>query len=389
MLNKKKVFYWSPFTSKVATVFSVMNSAQIINKYSEKSGIEATIIDAVNEWEVFEEEITKKKINKISLNQKTFFNSFKKDGFLRSRFAYWYIFIKCFFSLDKLLKEQKPEYLIIHLITSLPLVLFSLKNYKTQLILRISGLPKMTFLRKLIWKIASKKLYKITCPTKATFENLKRYDFLEKKLFLLRDPVLNIDEINKKKKDKNDLPEKVNKFIEDENFFLLIGRFTKQKNFIFFLESAIDIIKESRDLKFLIIGDGEDKENFLKIVKEHKLTKNIFVHEYTKNVHYLMRICKAFILTSLWEDPGFVIIESAYNNCTIISSNCPNGPEEIISNDGGYLFESNSKKNFMQVFNMFVNDTPLNKLNKKIKVKKRIREFSCFNHYLKLKEILE
>ena len=58
MLNKKKVFYWSPFTSKVATVFSVMNSAQIINKYSEKSGIEATIIDAVNEWEVFEEEIT-------------------------------------------------------------------------------------------------------------------------------------------------------------------------------------------------------------------------------------------------------------------------------------------------------------------------------------------
>ena len=102
-----------------------------------------------------------------------------------------------------------------------------------------------------------------------------------------------------------------------------------------------------------------------------------------------MRICKAFILTSLWEDPGFVIIESAYNNCTIISSNCPNGPEEIISNDGGYLFESNSKKNFMQVFNLFVNDTPLNKLNKKIKVKKRIREFSCFNHYLKLKEILE
>ena len=389
MLNKKKVFYWSPFTSKVATVFSVMNSAQIINKYSNKSGIEATIIDAVNEWEVFDDEIIKKKINKISLNQKTFFNSFEKNGFLRSRFAYWYIFIKCFFSLDQLLKKQKPEYLIIHLITSLPLVLFSFKNYKTKLILRISGLPKMTFLRKLIWKIASKKIHKITCPTKATFENLSRYDFLEKKLFLLRDPVLNIDEINKKLKDKSDLPEEIKKFIDGGNFFLLIGRFTKQKNFIFFLESVIDTIKESKDLKFLIIGDGEDKKKFLKIVKEHNLRKNVFVHSYTKNVHYLMRICRAFILTSLWEDPGFVIIESAYNNCTIISSNCPNGPEEILSNDGGYLFESNSKKSFKEVFNLFVNDTPLNKLNKKIKVKKRIREFSCFNHYLKLKEILK
>ena len=30
--KEKKVFYWSPFTSKVATVFSVINSAQILNK---------------------------------------------------------------------------------------------------------------------------------------------------------------------------------------------------------------------------------------------------------------------------------------------------------------------------------------------------------------------
>ena len=48
---------------------------------------------------------------------------------------------------------------------------------------------------------------------------------------------------------------------------------------------------------------------------------------------------EALILTSLWEDPGWVIIESAFNNCSVISSNCPNGPQEIIGNDGGYLFE--------------------------------------------------
>ena len=46
----KKVFYWSPFTSKVATVKSVINSAYSVNKYLNKNSFRATIIDAVHEW---------------------------------------------------------------------------------------------------------------------------------------------------------------------------------------------------------------------------------------------------------------------------------------------------------------------------------------------------
>ena len=46
----KKVFYWSPFISKVATIKSVLNSAEAINKFSKKKDFSATIIDAINEW---------------------------------------------------------------------------------------------------------------------------------------------------------------------------------------------------------------------------------------------------------------------------------------------------------------------------------------------------
>ena len=53
---------------------------------------------------------------------------------------------------------------------------------------------------------------------------------------------------------------------------------------------------------------------------------------------------KAFILSSLWEDPGFVIIESAFCNSMIISSNCKNGPREFLLNGkGGCFFENNKK----------------------------------------------
>ena len=39
----KKVFYWSPFISKVATIKAVLNS-QAINKFSKKD-LSATIVD--------------------------------------------------------------------------------------------------------------------------------------------------------------------------------------------------------------------------------------------------------------------------------------------------------------------------------------------------------
>ena len=74
----------------------------------------------------------------------------------------------------------------------------------------------------------------------------------------------------------------------------------------------------------------------------------MLVYSFTKNVHKLMRKSKAFILTSLWEDPGFVLVESAYNNCSIISSDCPNGPEEIIQEDG-FILQDTQKKFFTSI----------------------------------------
>ena len=113
----KKVFYWSPFISKVATIKAVLNSAEAINKFSKKKDFSATIIDAINEWSDYKKILIKKDINIIQLNKDSTINLKKKDGFLTSRLIYWYIFLKSFFSLNKLLKEKKPDYLIVHLIT--------------------------------------------------------------------------------------------------------------------------------------------------------------------------------------------------------------------------------------------------------------------------------
>ncbi len=375
-----KVFYWSPFNSKVATVKSVINSAESLNRFFENKKFKTYILDAVNEWVDFEEEIKKKKIEIIHLNKKTIFNSFKKDGFIRSRLAYWYIFLKSFFPLIKILNQKKPDYLIIHLITSLPLTLFMLKSFKTKLILRVSGFPKMTFFRKTLWMLASKNIYKVTCPTIDTYNDLSKFNFLKDKLHILSDPILNIKEIQRTRNQKIDINEKLDFIVNKKNFLLSIGRFTKQKNFIFYLNCIPEILKLDKDLYFLFIGQGESKKEFIEISKKLNISDKVFILNYTTNVHYFMKKAKALVLPSLWEDPGFVLVEAGFNNCQVLSSNCPNGPKEIIREDGGYLFESNSENSLIKNFNRFFEDTNFEKQKKKIKLKKRIKRFTSFQH---------
>ena len=63
-----KIYYWSPFISKVATVSSVIKSAESILKYSKKnSNINVAIVDAVGEWNNYKRLIDPK-IEIINLN---------------------------------------------------------------------------------------------------------------------------------------------------------------------------------------------------------------------------------------------------------------------------------------------------------------------------------
>ena len=101
-----------------------------------------------------------------------------------------------------------------------------------------------------------------------------------------------------------------------------------------------------------------------------------------KNVIKYIKDSKLFISSSLWEDPGFVIIEAALSNIPIISSDCPSGPKEIINENelGGYLFKNNSKKDLNKKINQFFLEDKNIIFKKKIYVKKNIKKFSIFNH---------
>ena len=369
-----KIFYWSPFTSNVATIKAVINSAKGLKHIYNH---DISLINAIGEWNKFKDILKK---NNLRIIDKNYLLKMNSDGYFRSRLIYTIIFLKSFMFLKKILIKEKPDFLIIHLITSLPIILFIIFNFKTKLILRVSGLPKLGFFRRLLWKIASKKINIITVPSIHTLKNLRKVKiFNSNKIYYLPDPILD-KRLNKITKTK----------IKYSNFLINIGRLTNQKNQKMLIESFKIISEKYKNLKLLILGKGELKKNLLKQINELSLTKKVFLLGHIKNPNHYIKKSLCVIVSSLWEDPGFVMIESSRLKKMVICSDCPNGPKEFFRNGkNGFLFKNNNKKSLIKNFESFMN-TKNSILKKKINLNFKNSEiYTTENHSKMFNKILQ
>jgi glycosyltransferase involved in cell wall biosynthesis len=240
----KTIYYWSPSLTNVATNKAVINSAMSVKKYLKD--FEPIIIDVCGEFCSYENELKNNSIKIIKLYLFSYHKILPKNGFIKSRFSFLIIILLSFFPLCFLIKNKKPDFLIIHLITSLPLIISTIFSFNTKIILRISGLPTLNFFRKFIWKLSS-KIYAITCPTEGTLRNIiNKKLFPDQNIFLLKDPVVEIGHINKAKFSDENLP---------KNYLLSIGRLTRQKNFVFLIDAISEFLLQNSDLKLIIIGE--------------------------------------------------------------------------------------------------------------------------------------
>ena len=376
---KKKIFYWSPGFVKIATFKAVINSAKSIAKF-DKNHV-SSIVNFFGEFDIYKKDIDEKKIELINLFNKEILKYLPKYGWFKSRLSFLFIFIVSFFPLKKLLNTKKPEFFIIHLVSSLPLILLILFNFKTKFILRISGYPNLNYIRRIIWKAAFKKIYAVTCPTIMTKNELLKLKLIkEEKLHVLYDPIIDINKINKFKNLSSDIPKK--------KFFLAAGRLTKQKNFEFLINAYEKFIYKS-DKLLLIAGNGEKYKKLSQLISEKNLEEKIFLIGHVENIYKYMKNCEAFILTSLWEDPGFVLIEAAFCRANIISSNCKNGPIEFLEKDKcGFSFENNNLTEFEKQFHFFCESKKNVLYEKKVNALKKTKNYLNFHHFKNLNKIL-
>ena len=127
----------------------------------------------------------------------------------------------------------------------------------------------------------------------------------------------------------------------------VFSRLDPWKGHSLYLEMAKHVLKEYKDVCFLIVGEGEEK--YKQIL--HEEAKRLGVEEYTiwagfrEDVAALMSMCDVIIHPSIEDEPfGRTIIEAMAASKPMVATNL-GGPQEIITHaHDGYLAEAKAEK---------------------------------------------
>jgi glycosyltransferase involved in cell wall biosynthesis len=185
------------------------------------------------------------------------------------------------------------------------------------------------------------------------------------------------------KKNINHIFKKFNK----KKIIFSAGRLTKQKNFLYLIEEFKNFLKVNDQYILILLGEGEEKEKLKKKVINEKLKENVFLMGHVNNIYDYFRQGELFVLSSLWEDPGFVLIEAAVANLFVVSSNCPNGPKEFLDyGKSGLLYHSNKKGALCKALIDYTNLS--NKKKKILQLKKKTLTYTKFRHHKVLRKLL-
>ena len=84
------------------------------------------------------------------------------------------------------------------------------------------------------------------------------------------------------------------------------------------------------------------KDKLKKKIDELNLNKNVIIMGWTENTQKFLKNAKIFVLSSLYEGLGNVLIDSINYDVPCISTDCFSGPREILLNGkGGFLVKNN------------------------------------------------
>lgn len=116
-------------------------------------------------------------------------------------------------------------------------------------------------------------------------------------------------------------------------YIVSMGRLHRQKGHWHLIKAFKRVSEICPDLDLLLLGDGPLKNTLDKLVKDLNLQKRVIMPGYIEAPHRYFKYCEMFVLSSLYEGLGNVLLEAQAFGLPIISTDCQSGPREILSPD--------------------------------------------------------
>jgi len=115
---------------------------------------------------------------------------------------------------------------------------------------------------------------------------------------------------------------------------LAAGRLTKQKDFPT-LVKAFAHAREATNARLIILGEGEERDALERLVADLDIQESVSLPGFVENPYAFMARADVFVLSSLWEGFGNVLVEAMACRTPVVATRCPGGIAEVLA-EGEY-----------------------------------------------------
>ena len=127
------------------------------------------------------------------------------------------------------------------------------------------------------------------------------------------------------------------KHISDTSFLIgTIGEWTANKNYAALIEAARTVVNKNPDARFVLFGWGEQKQLLADRIRQHNLTRHVFLIEGITDAARYLKAFDVFILPSLKEGLPYVLLEAQCAGVPIVAT-AVGGIPEIVNETNGIL----------------------------------------------------
>ncbi|RLC74321.1 MAG: hypothetical protein DRI61_16895 [Chloroflexi bacterium] len=180
----------------------------------------------------------------------------------------------------------------------------------------------------------------------------------------------------------------------DKRYVLFGGRFSKEKG-LDCLIRAYSRLKEElqREYKLVLVGSGPEKAKLQKLASKLGMKDRLNFIPWLHSEAFIKKIsnCSVFVLPSLYETFGIVVLEAMALGKSVIASDIP-GPQDIITHGhDGFLFEKGNAYELKKYLELCLSDKKLRtKMGKNARktVEERYTFEKIADRYINLFEML-
>lgn len=276
-------------------------------------------------------------------------------------------FFRLIYELAKILKQEKPDAVISFLTYPNIVLLFAklLIRYKGNIFISEHSSPEVSISnqnRPRLFTFLVRKLYPLSncviSVSKGAAQELNEVFSIPKEKIQVIHNSVDIQKIKTKAKELPDC-----KWYKEAGIPIIIavGRLTKAKAYPDILR-AFAAVRQKSPCRLVILGEGDEEQALKKLAADLDISNDVAFVGFQANPFSFMAHSDIFALSSHWEGFGNVIIEAMACGVPVISTNCPYGPNEIIT-DGvnGLLVPVGDINAMAEAILKLLKDEPLRK----------------------------